>query len=738
MIVDHSRFRRGGRSLRTRIAKGALLRLLAVLLPIAIQLHSAAQAPSLFLTLQDFHDRAEIAKHAPWAGASLTQVIHEADAFPQSYEKRFGLQSVELPSEGGQWLHWYVCPETGTPLTFRPPNHNVCPDTGKEYPGAPFDQVVNQLRNDDLRRAALTLALAYRFTGEQRYAKQAVQILTGFADRYQGWPLHDNYGKPTANGGKAYSQTLDESIWLIDIAWTYDLVRGSGLLDQAAKTHIENDLLRASYATVSKAHKGPTNNIQSWINAAIAAVGFTLHDDTLIHEAIDGPIGFRYQMHRYVVQGFWIEGAFGYHFYALRALTATAQMAKRAGIDLWSQEPALLSLFKGPMGVVLPNGDLPPFNDSNQVDLYAQDYLYEEAYAASRDPRFLPVMTKYGRTNREALLFGVADVPNAQPLTLKSEVYADAGYATLRNGKNDFTVIAKFGQHGGGHGHYDKLSFILYSQGRIMGVDPGTQLYGLPLHQQWDSMTIAHNTVSVDQQRQAQSTGRLMAWHTGDDWTSVTLDAGAIYNDVSFQRSILLTPNYCVVADHIHSSTSHTVDWIYHDVGSLQIAHPEITEPVNDLPAQNGYGLLKEVKGTAASGGLQARFLDASGSKSEEESTSNSPAATMRAGKVEPKTPTAAQGPAAIELIMPADGEQEFMTGVAPGHDLKKPVPFVLARKHGDDVRFTAVLSPLTDVAVRQSAKGSSRDLKVSGTGFSDDITVDPTSSLTRISVPSH
>jgi hypothetical protein len=689
-------------------------------------LSALPQSPSLFLTLQDFHQRAEIVKREPWAKASLDQMLHEADAFPQSYEKRFGLQSVELPPEGGQWLHWYVCPETGTALSFRPPNHNVCPDTGKEYSGFPIDQVVYQLRNDALRRTALALALSYRFTNNQRYAREAIQILTAYADHYKDWPLHDNHGKPTANGGKAYSQTLDESIWLIDIAWTYDLVRGSGLLDQRAKSHIENDLLRASYETVSKAHKEPTDNIQSWINAAIAAVGFTLHDATLIHEAIDGPIGFRYQMHRFVIQGFWIEGSFGYHFYALRALAATAQMAKRAGIDLWSQEPALLSLFDGPMGVGLPNGGLPAFNDSNQVDLYAQDYLYELAYAASRNPRYLPVMTKDGRTNREALLFGVADIPKPQPLALKSEVFADAGYAALRNDTNDLTVIAKFGQHGGAHGHYDKLSFVLYSQGRVMGLDPGTQLYGLPLHQQWDSMTIAHNTISVDEKRQSAATGKLVSWKTGPGFVSVTMDAGAIYNGVSFERSILLTPRYCLVEDHVQSPVSHVVDWMYHDPGHLEIAHPDFSEQVHNLPDKNGYGLLKDVKKAVGDGELKARFVDASADHAEDDSNPNSPAPTMRSvADAKAAGQTAASSRAAIELLIPADGDRELMTGVAPGHDLKKPVPFVLVRKQGTDVRFTAILSPLTDLTVKED--GDHHDLTISGKNFSDTVSVDST-----------
>jgi hypothetical protein len=691
-------------------------------------LRAHAQDPSLFLTIHDFKDRAEIANREAWAGADLAELIREASAFPKSYEERFGLSAVELPPEGGQWLHWYVCPDTGTPLTFLPPNRNVCPDTGKEFSGYPLDQVVYQLRNDDLRRAALTLALAYRFTQEDRYAKQAIQILTAYAAHYKSWPLHDNKGQESANGAKAYSQTLDESIWLIDICWTYDLVRGSGLIDTSTKAHIETDLLRASYQTVSKAHKEPTDNIQSWINAAIAAVGYTVHDEALVHEAIDGPIGFRYQMHHFVQQGFWIEGTFGYHFYALRALVATAQMAKRAGLNLWKEEPALSTLFAGPIGVVLPNGELPAFNDSNQVNLFAQDYLYEQAYAASNDPELLPVVEKYGRSNREALLFGVEKIPPSRPWALKSQVFPEAGFAALRNSTNDFTVIAKFGGHGGAHGHYDKLNFVLYSQGRVMGIDPGTQLYGLPLHHQWDSMTIAHNTMSVDESRQAAATGKLISWKAEPDWTAVTIDAGPVYKDVDIQRTIVLTSAYCLLLDHVASLTAEdrTVDWVYHNRGVLTVQQPGVGEPTSELGTKNGYELLHNLQKYSSADEFRARFADSSKARDAEKSNSNSPAATTRPqnGREDSIATGMTSGSAAIELTMPAYGDAEIESGSAPGHNLKEPVPFVLVRRRGRDVRFTSLLSPIETLHLQIQNSGTQENVKVAGPDFLDDVHV--------------
>ena len=40
----------------------------------------------------------------------------------------------------------------------------------------------------------------------------------------------------------------------------------------------------------------------------------------------------------------------------------------------------------------------------------------------------------------------------------------------------------KFGPHGGGHGHYDKLGLVSYAFGGTLAVDPGTQSYTAPTH----------------------------------------------------------------------------------------------------------------------------------------------------------------------------------------------------------------------------------------------------------------
>jgi len=467
--------------------------------------------PHLLLTLQDFEVRKAIVQREQWATDALAALIREADEYPQSYLTKFGLQKVVAPEKGAQWLHWYVCPETGTELQFRPPNHNICPDTGKDYQAAPISNVHYHFMHDMLSRAAMISGVAYRMTGKPIYAQHAAEILKLYADKYRYYPIFDNNGKDSIRGARIYSQPLNESIWLMDITFAYDLVRGSTVLSDRERSHIEKDLLLPSVATVTRAHKEPSLNIQSWINGAEASVGFELGEQALIDDAIDGPIGFRHQMRNYVHEGFWVEGSWGYQFYALRPLTITAEMAKRHGINLWKQEPALASMFLAPLGVVLPSGNLPAFNDSHEERLYPNAPLYEVAYENTRDPLLLALINHAPRSSLNALLFGVETPPSTNGTLLKSAIFPESGYAMLRASHSDLNVIMKFGPHGGGHGHNDKLGEIVYAEGLTQAVDPGTQLYGMALHKDWDKTSVAHNVLTADELSQNPATGKLIA-----------------------------------------------------------------------------------------------------------------------------------------------------------------------------------------------------------------------------------
>lgn len=648
--------------------------------------------PHLLLTLQDFAARKALVQHEPWAKVALTALLKEADGYPQDYLTTFGLTKVEAPAKGAQWAHWYVCPETGTHLEFHPPNHNICPDTGKDYQDWPISDVHYHYMHDMLSHDAMVLGIAYRMTGKDIYARHAAEILKLYADKYKDYPIVDNYGKQSNWGARVYSQTLNESIWLIDMTFAYDLVRGSGELSAKDRTHIENDLLLPSAATVVRGHKEPTDNIQSWINGAEASVGFELGKKALIDEAIDGPLGFRYQMKNYVHEGFWIEGSWGYQFYAMHPLTYTAEIAKHHGMDLWKQEPALATMFLSPLGVVLPDGNLPGFNDSHEVKLYTNAPLYELAYENTHDPRLLAVLDHSPRTSRESLLFGVDSLPEIPRPPLKSAVFPEAGYAMLRARHSDLNIIMKFGPHGGGHGHYDKLGEIVYAEGRVQGVDPETQLYGMALHKEWDQMSVAHNTLTADELLQGRATGKLIAWKDGDNYVAVTADAGPVYSFADLTRSILVTDEYALQVDRASSTDGkpHVFDFNYHNYGkqTLQVQ----TEPYSGFPKTNGYMHLEQAQRGETNGTIETRF-DNDGTT--------------------------------VSLEVLGNAPTEVFQGVAPGPHPVVKVPFLIVRRTRSAATFVSLFVPskgATPAIHAEFAKNGA--ITVKGPGWVDSVTL--------------
>lgn len=648
--------------LKSRLRHYLLLTSVAsiIFLPLTI---IAQDPPHILLTVQDFARLNELARQQPWAAKQRQAILDEANAFPQSYEKRFGLTSMELPPEGGQWLHYYACPDTGSTLEFHPPNQHVCPDTGKVFKGYPYDQAVYQMRADFLEKAALTEALAYRLTGERAYAEKGAAVLKAYADKYLSYPMHDNQGRQSQFGARVYSQTLDESIWLIDLAWTYDLLRDTDAFAPAERKHIERDLLYASAMTVTRANMGPTDNIQTWILGAETAVGLTLSDQTLVDKAINGSNGLREQMKGLVNDGFWIEGAWGYQFYALRPLEFMAMMCTKAGNNLWQKEPNLSAMLASPLGVMFPNGMLPAFNDSHEVNLFEEAYQYEPAYAALGNPAFGAIDEHVNRDNRYAFLFGVPSINREELPKLRSAVFPEAGYATLRAPQGDLTEVMKFGPHGGGHGHFDKLNEVIYAKGGVMSVDPGTHYYGISIHGSWDKMTVAHNTVSVDEAMQKPATGKLIHWQVEPEFTAVTADAGPVYDNIDLQRTSILTSDYVLEITTAQSTDGkeHDFDWNYHNFGTQHV--DGTFAQYSGFPQGNGYDKLTENQSADATRGLHSVF-------------------TM-------------DGSRAMNLWVSADGSatQAFI-GFGPGPDLRVKVPYLIVRRHGARAKFVTLLEP--------------------------------------------
>jgi hypothetical protein len=562
---------------------------------------------------------------------------------------------------------------------------------GKDYHGWPIDQVVYNHRNGDNARGVRDLGLAWQLTGKREYVEKARRIINAYSDLYLTLPIHDNENRlNTRTGARVMSQTLSESGWLMPLVFGYDLVRDE--LTAEERSRFETDVLREAARVITR-YDAKKSNWQTWHNAALLAVGLEVKDDALVKLAIDGPSGFKFQTRESITSdGPWYEGAWGYHFFAFEPLMLTYEMALHAGIAL-PEAAALKGMLDAPLKSVFPDGTLPNFSDAGMTQLTHSARLYDIGYKWFHDPRYVALARSGGRS-LESLLWGSGTLPEAAAPKLASDLLPAAGVATLRVAENDHVLAIKFGPHGSGHGHFDKLTFNSYANGEHLAADPGTQAYAAKTHNTWDKMTVAHNTVTIDEKNQGQATGALLEWAPGASASAIRVSAGPVYPGVDMQRLIVQTADYTldVFDARATDGQTHKFDWTYHNFGAVSC--DTAAEPYSAFPKENGYQHLTETRAGLTSNAWNATF------------TGKQSKLYMR--------------------MLDAPGTT-VVSGKGLGPDLQVPVPFVMARRTGAATRFAVLYEPCRGDSKLAGFVQKAPDLfEVKLAGAVDEITVAP------------
>ena len=489
-------------------------------------------------------------------------------------------REFEIPPRGGNWFHWYACPKHGARLTTGKQIakwqwEHICPVDNEVFTGDPsepsrdYDGCAIAALHGRWSQAVRDLGVAYQVTGDRSYANKAREILLGYASAYEGYPLHTVRGERKIGGGKVGAQSLDESVWLIPMCQGADLIWDS--LSEQDRKILADKLFLPAVREVILPHKLGIHNIQCWKNSAVGLVGLLLDDEELIKAAIYDPErGYFVQMAKGVTaDGQWWEGSWGYHFYTMWALWPLAEAATNCGINLYV--PEFRRMFDAPLKFAMPNFKLPAFSDSHEMDLKASRGIYELGYARYHEPAYLSLLQCGDRSSDYALWFGERHLPEGTTAPLKSANYPASGYAILTRGEGEDAtwLCMKYGPYGGGHGHPDKLSFVLYTHGDVISPDPGTAYYGLPIQTDWFRTSLAHNTLVVDECSQAAVDGKLLAFGSTDGADYVVADAGEIYEGVRFVRTVvLLDVNTLIVADQVSADKPRIIDIAYHQRGN--------------------------------------------------------------------------------------------------------------------------------------------------------------------------
>ena len=478
--------------------------------------------------------------------------------------------------------------------------------------------------------------IVYQLTGASRYAGHARSLLLDYAEMYPG--LGEHPMKKEQAPGRLFWQSLNEAVWLVHAIQGYDAIIQT--LSGAERSVIEGQLLRpmAEFLSVESPQTfDRIHNHGTWAVAAVGMTGYVLGDRSYVEMSLyglegDGSAGFIRQLDLLLSpDGYYAEGPY-YQRYALMPLVVFAR-------SIHNNDPEL-KIFEYRDGLLpkaiyacieLSYGGLFfPINDAIRekgLDTVELRHGVAIAYALTGDPRLLSIALRQGTyvltgDGFEAAL--AADRGEAQPYEHQSILLRDGpsgrqgALAVLRNGAGPGhqALVFKATAQGMDHGHFDKLNWIFYDNGREIVADYGAARFlniepknggrYLPENTTWAKQTVAHNTLVVDEQSHFAARlavaerfhPEMLYFRSGGRIHVAAASMENAYEDVAFDRTLALLDGFVaegpVVVDvlRVSSSGGRQYDLPVHFKGQLIASSPRLrtmTEKLSPLGSANGY-----------------------------------------------------------------------------------------------------------------------------------------------------
>ncbi len=493
-------------------------------------------------------------------------------------------------------------------------------------------------------REAFTSGLLYAITGEERYAAFVRDMLEAYADLYPTLGPHplSHHQLP----GKIFHQLLNENVFLVHASIAYDTVYG--FLSNAERERFEANVFRPMVQWLTREENRQAfdqiHNHGTWAVAAAGMTAYVLGDDKLVQQALygtdlSGDGGYLRQLDLlFSPDGYYMEGPY-YIRYAMMPFIFFAEAIERVDPErrVYAYRDGILrKAVRATVRTAFPNGILPPINDASKtMNVRAPEVVLgtDVIYDRFQDEDLLGVATLQGRVILNGAGLAVArdhHARNEPPrMNWDSVEFLDGprgdqgGLGILRTGEGagQSMLLMKYGVHGGGHGHFDKLHFIFYDQnrevvpdygfGRWINVEPKWGGRYLPEGDSYAKATIAHNTVVVDERTQNGFDPRAAEAVSGERHFFETSDpnvqamsarADDAYDGVEMQRTMLLVRDdalehpFVIDLFRIRSEATHTYDYPIHFNGQPMLTSFEYerSDMLRVLGTKHGYQHLWE------------------------------------------------------------------------------------------------------------------------------------------------
>lgn len=357
----------------------------------------------------------------------------------------------------------------------------------------------------------LKLALAYRFSGEKKYAKAIVEQIDNWIDEN---PLmySINWGCTMDVGIRAINW-----IWALSLLWDYETV-----------DRIQIKIKRSLYQHGWFIYRNLEGSVFEYNNnhyfsdiAGLLHVGLLFREDKHGKEWLNFAVKeFCRELRLQILPcGMSYEGSTNYNRLMLELIMPCVVLLRRNGLVVPSDIIARLrSMFDFINNLTMPDGEMPIIGDQDNGRCLPwgvegiNDYTYlmgigaaffrEKCWPKAEYNIYAAISSEIDRETFDRL----GNAPQSQSSTL----YRDAGLCLIRK-DDDYLLMNVDNQGfymddrpGSGHSHSDWLSFVLAIGGQQFFIDPGTYVYSSdPKNRNLFRSTRMHNTIEIDGKSQA-------------------------------------------------------------------------------------------------------------------------------------------------------------------------------------------------------------------------------------------
>ena len=404
----------------------------------------------------------------------------------------------------------------------------------------------------------------YQILNEEKYAKFVKDMLFEYAKMYPTLSIHP---KPRSYArGKLFWQCLNDSNWLVYTSQAYDCVYD--YLTKEERDILEKDLFKPYADFISKENPqffNRVHNHSTWGNVAVGMIALVMEDDSLLQTALyglkevnidaslkdndggfinknDQKIGFFANLDEpFSPDGYYTEGPY-YQRYAMYPFLIFAQALQNKKPELKVLEYKDGVLLKGVNALLNlsdADGDFFLLNDAQKGMSYynvslisAVDIAY---HFGGNDPELLSIAKKQGEVTLDdaglSVAIGIKE-GKTKPFVKKSIELSDGAngdegaVGILRSG--NLELVHKYTAHGLSHGHYDKLSYALFEDGKEVVQDYGMARFVnieqkgggnyLKENTTWAKQTIGHNALVQNEASHFQGKYDIGSKHHSDKY----------------------------------------------------------------------------------------------------------------------------------------------------------------------------------------------------------------------------